>query len=69
MKKLEKGEKYLSIKIVGHDYIVAFPNKEKTNPEQPDFKSDGVAVWVREKQEEQKEKLKEKQPIAVYNKM
>lgn len=51
MEKLKKGEKYLNIKIVGHDYIVAFKNKDKEG-NQPDFKSPGVAVWIREKKED-----------------
>jgi len=46
---LEVGEKYLSIKLAGHDYVVAFKNKNKEG-EQPDYKGDGIAVWVREKQ-------------------
>jgi len=46
---LEAGEKYLSIKMAGHDYVVAFKNKTKEG-EQPDYKGDGIAVWVREKQ-------------------
>ena len=43
------SEKYLSIKLNGHDYVVAFKNKNKKDGKQhPDFKGDGVAVWVRE---------------------
>jgi len=49
MGKLEVGEKYLSIKLVGHESVTAFKNKDKTNPKAPDYKGDGVAVWVREK--------------------
>ena len=48
MAKMEIGEKFLCIKVVGHDYIYAFPNKDKKGKE-PDFKSEGVAVWVRQK--------------------
>jgi len=44
---MEAGEKYLDIKLVGHDWIRAFPNKNKKKPEHPDFKADGVGVWVR----------------------
>lgn len=46
-KKMQEGEKYLDIKVIGHEFVRAFPNKEKTKDTQPDFKSDGVAVWVR----------------------
>jgi len=47
---MEKGEKYIDIKLVGHEFIRAFPNK-KTNDKQPDFKADGIAIWVREVKE------------------
>jgi len=40
--------KYLNIKIVGHEAIKAFENADKENDKQPDFKADGVAVWVNE---------------------
>ena len=54
MSELKVGEKYLSIKLAGHDYVVAFKN-DKQKPEQPDYKGDGVAVWVREKQGKQEQ--------------
>lgn len=54
-KEMKAGEKYLSVKLVGHDFIAVFPNLEKTKPEQPDFKGDGIAVWVRKKQEPKEE--------------
>lgn len=41
------SEKYLDIKLAGHEFVRAFLNKEKTG-KQPDFKGDGIAVWVRE---------------------
>lgn len=48
------GEKYLSIKLAGHDFVVAFPNKESGKGNNlPDFKGDGVAVWVRTKKEKE----------------
>ena len=47
-------EKYLSIKLVGHDFVKVFKNKNKTQPNQPDYSSDGVAVWVREYDEKPK---------------
>lgn len=50
-KKLEVGEKYLTIKVVGHNDIVAFPNKAKTKPNSPDYVSNGVKVWVNTKKE------------------
>jgi hypothetical protein len=42
------SEKYLSIKLAGHDYVTAWKNKDKKGS-QPDFKGDGVAVWIHEK--------------------
>ena len=47
-------KKYLSIKIVAHNYIPAFKNEKKTEEKHPDFVGDGVAVWVREYQEQPK---------------
>ena len=44
---METGEQYLDIKIVGHAFIRAFTNQKKNKEDQPDFKSDGCAVWVR----------------------
>lgn len=52
---MEQGEKYLDIKIVGHEFIRAFPNLEKKKDNQPDFRSDGCAIWVREVKEKQPE--------------
>jgi len=49
--KLKVGDKYLSIKLIGHDYVVAFKNKDKKNPKEPDYKGDGVAVWITTKKE------------------
>ncbi len=43
--------KYINIRIVGHEKITAFENTEKENDKQPDFKADGVAVWINEKEE------------------
>jgi len=52
---MEIGEKYLTIKLVGHDYVAAFPNKEKKDDKEPDFKGNGVAVWISEKGAKKKE--------------
>ena len=53
MAKLEAGEKYLSVKIVGNsEFIPAFPNKDKKTHTEPDYKGDGIAVWVRVKKAE-----------------
>jgi hypothetical protein len=57
MEKLKAGEKYLTIhiKLLGQTFkLTAFPNKEKANPREPDFKNsmDGVGVWISEKRAE-----------------
>lgn len=57
MAELEIGEKYLSVKIVGHDYIPAFKNKNKKSEKEPDFIAPGIAVWVRKKKENKEEEL------------
>lgn len=46
--------KYLDIKITGHEFIRAFENREKKDAKHPDFKGDGVAVWVRVSKPKQK---------------
>jgi len=49
---VEIGEKYLKIKIVGHEPIAAFLNKDKKSEKEPDFKASGIAVWVNKKKPE-----------------
>lgn len=49
--ELKAGQKYLTIHLVGHAPIAAFPNEARAeNKKAPHFKADGVAVWVNEKQ-------------------
>jgi len=52
----QEEEKYLSVKLVGHNPINVFLNKEKTKENQPDFKADGIAVWVNQKKPKAEEK-------------
>lgn len=49
--KLEVGEKYIRIKILDGIYVSAFKNKEKKNPNEPDYAGNGVAVWITAKKE------------------
>lgn len=49
--KLEVGEKYLWIKVLGNIDLRAYPNKGKASDKHPDYKGEGVAVWVRKKKE------------------
>ncbi len=38
--------RYVKISIVGHEDIKAYENEDKKSDKHPDFKADGVAVWV-----------------------
>ena len=51
-KSLDVGEKYMSVVIsIGNAKInfAGFLNKTKTG-NQPDFKGEGIAIWIKEKQ-------------------
>jgi hypothetical protein len=48
IEKLAVGDKYLVVQLAGHISVSAFKNKNKKG-NQPDFKGDGVAVWVNTK--------------------
>ena len=49
------SEKYLNVVLAGHNPVKAFKNKNKTSAKEdskkPDYKGDGVAVWVNERKE------------------
>jgi hypothetical protein len=45
IEKLAVGDKYLVVQLAGHNSVSAFKNKNKKG-NQPDFKGDGVAVWI-----------------------
>lgn len=54
------AEKYLSISVLGQVNLKAFKNRDKTpDNKQPDFKGDGVAVWIYEKKEKAEPKQEE----------
>jgi hypothetical protein len=60
--------KYLTVNIVGHTPIKAWFNKEKTETnKQPDYKGDGVAVWVNTYEEKPKteEKLVVEEKVVL----
>ena len=43
------ADKYLRIRVEGKEgYLKAFLNKEKADEMEPDYKGDGVAVWINE---------------------
>ncbi len=52
-KKLEPGEKYLSIVLLDSIKVAAFKNKNKKNPKEPDYRGNGVVVWVNTKKAEE----------------
>ena len=37
---------YVKIVLVGHDPIIAYENEQKASDKHPDFKADGVVVWL-----------------------
>ena len=47
--KLQEGEKYLSISVLGQIKLAAFKNKNKKSAKEPDYSGNGVAVWINEK--------------------
>ena len=47
--KLDVGEKYLSISILGQIKLAAFPNKNRKSEKDPKFIGNGVAVWINSK--------------------
>lgn len=56
MAKLAEGEKYLNIVLLNQIKVAAFKNKEKDkNPKAPDYKGNGVAVWINTKKKEKKQ--------------
>lgn len=53
---IEIGEKYLSIVVLGSIKTAAFKNKDKKpGDNQPDFKGDGIAIWINEKKQNPKD--------------
>jgi len=48
-KKLEPGEKYLNIVLLGSLKVAAFKNRNKTKETQPDYIGSGVSVWINKK--------------------
>lgn len=44
-----EDDDYLDIQIVGHNFVRAFKNKDKKEAKHPDYKGNGVGVWIRKK--------------------
>lgn len=57
--KLKVGEKYLSVSVLGGKGIGCFKNKDKKKKEEPDYKGDGIAIWINEKQPPKEEATEE----------
>lgn len=51
-RKLDPGEKYLSISVLGQIKLAAFKNPNKKEAKDPDFVGNGVAVWINQKKAE-----------------
>lgn len=49
-KPLKVGEKYLSIVVLNSIKLAAF-KVDKKNPKEPDYKGNGVSVWINEKKD------------------
>ncbi len=48
--------RYVKISIVGHEDIKAYENEDKKSEKHPDFKADGVAVWLNEGRDDKNER-------------
>lgn len=59
MSELQQGEKYLTVILAGHNPIAAFKNKDKKNPKEPDYKGNGLGIWINEKKGTDKGKIPE----------
>lgn len=47
---MKVGDEYVSVKLVGHESVAAFPNKDKKEGDnKPDFIANGIAVWKKKK--------------------
>jgi hypothetical protein len=48
MPKLEVGDKYLSVSILGSINTACFKTEKKKDTD-PDYKGDGIAIWIKQK--------------------
>lgn len=49
--KLNVGDKYLSVIVLGQIKLAAFKNQNKDKLESPDYIGNGIAIWVNTKKE------------------
>jgi len=50
--RIEVGEKYLVISILGQIRLTAFKNKQKIHHNEADYEGNGVKIWVNRKMED-----------------
>ena len=49
-KKLEVGDKYLTISLFdGQVKLAAFKNQDKKKDTEPDYSGNGIAIWINQK--------------------
>ena len=62
-------KKVLSIKLVGHDFVKAFKNEHKSDSpadaKLPDYKGDGVAVWIHTYKDKKPVETAENEPKVI----
>lgn len=49
MEKLQPGEKYLNVVIMGSLKVPMFKNKNKKTNKDPDYIGNGIVAWITEK--------------------
>jgi hypothetical protein len=47
--KLESGEEFLQVIILGNIKLPLFKNKNKTNPKAPDYVGNGICAYIQKK--------------------
>ena len=61
-------ENYLRIRVEGKEgYLKAFLNANKEKGSEPDYKGEGVAVWVNQMEAEQQPASQEPDPYDYIN--
>lgn len=52
-----KAIKYLTVQVLGKNglRVNCFKNDQKKNPKAPDYRGDGIAIWINESKPQQKE--------------
>lgn len=45
----DENKEFLTVQILGSARVNCFRNANKKNPKEPDFRGDGVAIWINQK--------------------